>query len=412
MDDEGRRPMNVKILSCWFTTSYGTYTDGLRRGLERLLGEEVGIIASNCGCGDPMEVSRRLMDRRCEFVEFPNVPDWRMSNAAKQLVMDVSRLVVYRERARRFIRCGAEADVLHFQQTLNAFGSLALFEWLAMPARAARVVTVHELDPAQLAHPERNAAYEKADGIIVHTEAMREELVELGVSRHKIAVVKHGVEIRPLVDGPRSGIVFWGGHKLSGSKGLGTLLTALALLKGKLGSRTPTLTIHGHYGAETPEHAARAAREAGVADKIRWLNEIPFEDAVAEYRRAQLCVVPFTGSFAGYPVALAMASGLPVIGTRRAGLPEHLGSFGVWVEEDDPHGLSAAISRMIEDEASWRRISGAVRSRAVEELSWDAVAAATLAVYRDALQSKRQISLPASRWPEPRQGAPSHARRS
>jgi hypothetical protein len=45
--------MNVKIISCWFATSYGAYTDGLRRALERRLGGEVGIIATNCGCSEP-----------------------------------------------------------------------------------------------------------------------------------------------------------------------------------------------------------------------------------------------------------------------------------------------------------------------------------------------------------------------
>ena len=161
--------MNIKILSCWFKTSYGTYTNGLRRGLERR-GSGVGIIASNCGCGDPMEVERRFMDGRYELVEFPNVPYWKMSSPARQLVTDGARQVVYRERARRYRQHEGAADVVHFQQILNAFGSLPLFKWLATPSFAARVVTVHELDPYQLAHPKLSANYNRADAVIVHTE--------------------------------------------------------------------------------------------------------------------------------------------------------------------------------------------------------------------------------------------------
>jgi glycosyltransferase involved in cell wall biosynthesis len=382
--------MNVKILSCWFATSYGTYADGLRRGLERKLGREVGIIASNCGCGDPMEVGRKFLDTRCQFVDFPNVPYWPMSTPAKQLVLDAARHVVYRERARRYLKQAGEADVLHFQQILNAFGSMAVFKWLAMPARCARVVTVHELDPYQHANPGVSAAYNNADGIIVHTEEMRDQLVDLGVARDKVDVLKHGVEIPKLDDRPRRGIVFWGGHKLNNTKGLGTLFTAMSLLKDRLAHDAPIARIHGHYGTQTPEHAKHAAREAGVSDQVEWLNEITFEAASDEYQRALLCVLPFTGSFAGYPASLAMASGAAVIGTRRAGLPEHVGDAGVWVEENDPNGLATAIARLLGDEAERQRLAEKARARAERELSWDAVARETLGAYEKAVENKKR----------------------
>lgn len=381
--------MKVKILSCWFTTSYGTYTNGLRLGLERL-GNEVGIIASNCGCGDPMEVNRKFVDDRCQFIEFPNVPYYKMSGPAKQLVLDGARQVVYQERARRYLKRSGDADVLHFQQILNAFGSLAVFKWLSMPSRAARVVTIHEFDPYQQQHPELSAGYNKADGIIVHTEEMRDQLVRLGIDRDRVDILQHGVEIRLVADGPRSDLIFWGGHKLNSSKGLVTVFVALSILKEKLGTNTPRLTIHGHYGETTPEYGTQIARQTGVASNVRWLNEISFEAAVAEYQRALLCVLPFTGSFAGYPVALAMASGVPVVGTRHAGLPEHLGDAGVWVEENDPNGLAAAILRLLEKPSERRRVAERVRARAESDLSWDAIARKTLKTYEKALRVKQQ----------------------
>lgn len=383
--------MNVKILSCWFTTSYGAYTDGLRRALERR-GNDVGIISSNCGCGDPMEVERRFVDARHDFVQFPNLPYWKMSTPTKQHILDGARHVVYRERARRYLKRGGDADVLHFQQILNAFGSKAVFRWLALPARAARVVTVHELDPDQLAHPETNTRYNQADGIIVHTEEMQQALIASGVDAEKIDRVPHGVEIRPIEEEPRSGLVFWGGHKLNSNKGVVTLFTALALLRDKLGDKTPTVTMHGHYGAITPAYGANAAREAGVEPLVRWVNEISFEEAHALYARSLLCVLPFTGSFAGYPAALALASGAPVIGTRRAGLPEHLGDVGVWVGEDNPAELAGAIHRLLGDEGERRRVADLGRARAERELSWDSVADRTWATYQKSLRQKQRAA--------------------
>jgi hypothetical protein len=214
-----------------------------------------------------------------------------MSTEAKQLVLDGARRVLYRERARRYLKQSGDAAVLHFQQTLNAFGSHPVFEWLARPSRAARVVTVHELDPYQQKHPEQSAAYAKADGIIVHTEEMRERLVSLGADGDRIDLVEHGVEIPPRTDQRRSGILFYGGHKPETGKGLVSLLVALSLLKDKLGADAPVLTVHGHYGTSTPEAVGRYAQEAGVANLVRWLNEISFETAAREYQRALLCVL-------------------------------------------------------------------------------------------------------------------------
>ena len=148
--------MKVNIISCWFATSYGAYTDGLCRALERQLGNEVGVIASNCGCGDPVEVERQFQDRRCDYIEFPHVDYYKSANPLKFWLRNNARSLLYWERSRRYLKHSGGADVLHFQQTLNAFGSVALFHCLNQRSRAARVVTVHELGPHQLAFPETN----------------------------------------------------------------------------------------------------------------------------------------------------------------------------------------------------------------------------------------------------------------
>jgi glycosyltransferase involved in cell wall biosynthesis len=85
-----------------------------------------------------------------------------------------------------------------------------------------------------------------------------------------------------------------------------------------------------------------------------------------------------------------MANGAAVIGTRRAGLPEHLADAGVWVDPNGPNGLAAAIARLLRDEAERRRVAEAGRARAERDLSWDAIARKTLAVYEKAVQFKHR----------------------
>ncbi len=382
--------MKVKIISCWFATSYGAYSDGLRRALERRLGAEVGVIASNCGCGDPVQVRRQFQDRRCDYFEFPTISYFKSANPVKYWLRNKARQLIYRERAKRYLTRTGDADVLHFQQTLNAYGSVALFNWLTMPSRAARVVTVHELDPYQLDFPESNLKYNRADRIIVHANEMKESLISLGVDGERIDIVEYGVEIRPISDGTREGIIFYGGHRLHSGKGLETLLKAMALVKRRLGPDTPVLKIHGHYGETTPEYGLRIANESGVASNIRWLNQISLEATISEYQRTLLCVLPYTGSFAGYPAVNAMANGVPVIGTRCAGLPDHLGDAGIWVETNDSEGLAKAIVDLLNDKVLRRNIVAKGRARAETLLSWDTIAQKTLASYERAVQFKEQ----------------------
>ncbi len=84
---------------------------------------------------------------------------------------------------------------MNFQQNLNAYGSTVLFHWLNQRSQAARVVTIHELDRHQLASPESNKTYNKADAIIVQQGALRDQLIDLGVDPKKIEIVLHGTEL-------------------------------------------------------------------------------------------------------------------------------------------------------------------------------------------------------------------------
>ena len=385
--------MNIKILSCWFATSFGDYAHALRGALERRLGVEVGVIATNCGCGDPVEVGRQFQDHRCDFFEFPHISYFKSTSPAKYWLRTKAQQLMHRERAKRFLKRSGDADVLHFQQILNAFGSQALFNWLAMPSNAARIVTVHELDPAQLDFPENNLKYNKADRIIVHANEMKASLVSLGVDSELIDVVEHGVEIRPVPNGAREGIVFYGGHKIHSGKGVDTLFNAMALVKKRLGPNAPVLKIHGHYGTATPEYGLNSATKAGVADDIRWLNQISLEETISEYQKSLLCVLPYTGSFAGFPAVNAMANGTAVIGTRKAGLPDLLGDTGVWVEANDAEKLADSIVDLLNDNVRRQDIAAKARARAAKLFNWDVIAQRTLDSYEKAIHSKKTRSV-------------------
>lgn len=380
--------MKVKLISCWFATSYGDYTNGLRSALERRLGNEVGVIATNCGCGDSAEIDRQFMNSRCDYFELPQINYYKSVNPVKRWLRLKGCQLLHRERAKQYGKRTGDADVLHFQQILYATGSVPLFSWLSMPSKAARVVTVHELDPYQRDYPEANLQYNLADRVIVHTHELKQSLISLGVDSERIDIVEHGVDIHPVSNEARDGIIFYGGHKLYSGKGLDVLFRAMALLKERMGPNTPLLKIHGPFGS--PQYGHQCASEAGITENVRWLNLISLEETVSEYQRSLLCVLPFTGSFAGFPAVNAMANGLPVIGTRCAGLPEHLGEAGTWVEKNDPEGLANAICDLLSNEVLRQDIAAKGRKRVETLLSWDAIARKTQDSYEKAILNKKQ----------------------
>src|SRR5205807_963472 len=98
--------------------------------------------------------------------------------------------------------------------------------------------------------------YALADGIIVHCEEMKKQLVKLKVPEDKIHVVLHGaiVPASPSQN-QRSGIIFYAGHKVMTGKGIQTLFQAMSIIQQRMGEEAPILKIHGYYGERAPEEA-------------------------------------------------------------------------------------------------------------------------------------------------------------
>ena len=171
-------------------------------------------------------------------------------------------------------------------------------------------------------------------------------------------------------------------------KGLNAVFKAMALLKTRLGSKAPKLKVHGYFSGEDLAAVKELAAQSGLENDIAWLNQIPMPEVFRQYRSSLLCVLPFTGSFAGLAAATAAAAGLPVIGTKNAGIPEHIGDNGIWIDNDNAEEIAAQVERLLGSEDLRRDLATRLRKRAEQYLSWDVVADKTLAVYERALRRK------------------------
>jgi len=381
--------MHVTFICCPFQTSYGWYAESLKQAVERKTGSAIDWVASNCGCGDPIEVGKRFQTQDCEYFELPHVRAYESKTAWKRWARVRVRHFSYLFRAWRYQNLSKDSELIHFQQILNAYGSSVVFHWLKQHSKAARVITVHELDSYQVQFPEKNKLYNKADAIIVHCDELKRKLADFGVQPDSIHVVFQGASLPEFVDDkPREGLVFYGGHKLMSGKGIRTLFKAMAILKERLDGNAPALKVHGHYGDRVPEEAQRLAEQFGVADKIVWLKQLSMNDMVQLYQTSLLLVLSYTGGFAGLPAAVAAGNRLPVVSTPKAGIPDHLGECGVWVEEENPQDLAERILELLNDPARRCEIGAKLRKRAELYLNWDSIADRTLAVYASAVKNK------------------------
>ena len=85
---------------------------------------------------------------------------------------------------------------------------------------------------------------------------------------------------------------------------------------------------------------------------------------------------------------MAAANQLPVICTRKAGLPDHLGDCAAWVDERNPVQLAERIMELLESDERRRELADKLRTRAENFLSWDVIAERTLDVYEESARRK------------------------
>ena len=263
-------------------------------------------------------------------------------------------------------RAARDADVLHCPTFRAPFRS-----------RIPLVVTV--LDLAVLRHPEFfnrwNRTYSRvavsrvvraARRLIAISEFTKRELVEL------LAVDPARVTVIPVP--PR------GTLSPDGECSPGDYVLAVTTLEPR----------------KNLSRAAEAARIAGVElrvvgargwgdvalDGVRWLGEVDDTELARLYRGARAVVYPSLYEGFGIPILEAMACGTPVVTAAGGATEEVAGGAAVLVDALDPAAIADGLDR-----ADRRRDE--LRARGLERarsFSWDAVADATVAVYREALE--------------------------
>lgn len=219
--------------------------------------------------------------------------------------------------------------------------------------------------------------FEGAAAIVAVSRAMEQQLLRLGAPLVKLHYNPYGVDVE----------MFGGGDP---ARAPATFLAVGRFVDKK----APDLTLHAFGRALTqvpcarlqmigdgPLHEAcsRLARTLGIERQVEFLGVRSHAEVASRMASArafvQHSITALSGDSEGTPVAVleAQASGLPVVSTRHAGIPEVVqhGHTGVLVDEGDVDGMAEAMIRLAQDPESAARMGAAGRERICAEFSME-----------------------------------------
>ena len=267
------------------------------------------------------------------------------------------------------------------------------------------VLTIHDL--SYLRYPETHPdlrvrimnkllppAIAKAAHLLADSEFTRQEVIgEFGVPADRITTTLLGVSSafvprdRAHCDATlrRYGLDY-GSYVLAVGtleprKNLLQVIRAYVGLPMKVALRHP-LVIVGGKGWKSEE--TDLALSTLLADgRAKHLGYVPEDDLPVIYSAARLFVFPSLYEGFGLPAAEAMASGVPVIVSDRASLPEVVGDAGITIKPGDVDGMQDVIERLLEDaEERGRRAAAGIAQ--AQTLTWERCGRMTAQAYRQA----------------------------
>ncbi|MDR9751154.1 glycosyltransferase family 1 protein [Pseudomonas sp. SZMC_28357] len=265
------------------------------------------------------------------------------------------------------------------------------------------VITLHDLThlhypetqpPARLREIERRVAHgvEQAQLILTDSQFIANEArVYFGLPAERFVVAPLGVAARfhprsaQDIDGVlkahavEAGEYFLCVGTLEPRKNLSLALQAHAQLPESLRQRYPLLIV-GMAGWQR-EQLSDELSIALASGHVCLLGYLPDEQLAQLLSGARALIFPSLYEGFGLPVLEAMASGVPVITSRRSAMPEVAGEAGNYIEPWDVDGLREAMLRLIDDSRHWQacREAGLLQAGM---FSWERCARETASAYR------------------------------
>jgi glycosyltransferase involved in cell wall biosynthesis len=294
-----------------------------------------------------------------------------------------------------------DPDVVHLQQGHHVLNLL-----LGRLRRYPLVVTIHE--PSEHRRPRHgprrppqfalNLGFRRANGVIVHGEALRPGVAGRGVDPAVIHRIPRPV---PRVSGAADGedfptVLFFG--RIWPYKGLEYLIQAEPLIA----ARVPTVrTVIAGEGEDLSRYRSLMANPERFDVQNHFVSR---EQRSELFARASVVVLPYVDASTSAVIPIAYLHQKPVVVTSVGGLAEDVdaGRTGLVVPPRDHVALAEALTRLLRDPGLRHELGRAGRRKLDMECAPDLVARRTLHVYalaQDAAAASARRRAWSTPWP-------------
>lgn len=255
--------------------------------------------------------------------------------------------------ALRVIRV-ARPQVIHAHWWLPGGFVAALASLLT---RTPLVITTHGTDVellrrARLATPLARFVFSRARAVTCGSTYLRGQLLALGVTdAARVSVIP--MPVSPLFENPKSKTenpkLILTVARLTAQKSIDTLISALAILRGR--GSPARVTIIG----DGPERAAleKQVHGLGLQDCVEFWGALPQKELSRYYAECAVFVLPSIREGMGLVLAEALLCGAPVIAANSGGVTDIIrdDETGLLVPERNAPALADAIEKILSDRA-------------------------------------------------------------
>ena len=148
-------------------------------------------------------------------------------------------------------------------------------------------------------------------------------------------------------------------------KNLKTLLKALHLLKQE--GTSANLTIIG----DLREDNKKLIKNLGLTNEITYKSKLTRAELIQSLNHADIGIAPSSYEGFGFPLVEMIATGLPVIVSDKASLPELAGSAGLIFNSEDSCDLKDKMKELVENNILRNKLTENSKSRRDEFFGWD-----------------------------------------
>lgn len=220
------------------------------------------------------------------------------------------------------------------------------------------------------------ALFKEGDAFTVTSNNMKKILVDFGCPKHKIFVHRSGIDIGKFSfrtrEFPKDGIVtILSVGRLVEKKGMKYLIEAF----NKTYEQYPDLRLRIAGDGILRLDLEAQVKQLKLEDAVTFLGALSHEDIIKEMQQAHVFILASAttadGNQEGIPNVLkeALATGLPVIATKHAGIPELVrnGKSGILIPERDTEAMAQSLLNLIQNPDQWNKMGKAGR-RTVKRL--------------------------------------------